>query len=138
MATKQVAAGAVVYDSSRKKFLLLKHRLGNWAFAQGKKEGREKLETTLSRELKEETGLSIIESFGPVCEVLYSFRVRKKKIEKKVVFWAVLTDGEVVLSSEHLGYIWVSYKQALRLVKFENHVRALQESYSVLRKEGLV
>ena len=136
MVTQQVAAGAVVYDASRKKFLLLKHRLGNWAFAQGKQERKEKLEMTLSRELKEETGLSVTQAFGPVCEVLYSFRVRKKKIEKKVVFWAVLTDGEVVLSSEHLGYIWVSYKQALRLVKFENHERALKESYSILRKEG--
>lgn len=139
MAAKQeVAAGAVVYDSEIKKYLLLKHRQGHWAFAQGKPEGDEKLSETLVRELKEETGLSINKSFGPVCEVVYKFSYRRKKVVKTVKFWAVLAKGKVRISSEHKGYLWASYKEAKRLLRFKNHTDSLSAARKELKKQKLL
>lgn len=134
MVDQQVAAGAVVYNPKTRLFLLLKHRQGHWAFAQGKQEKNESISQTLTRELKEETGMHAQETFGPVCEVKYTFSHRRKKIVKTVHFWAVLSSDAVRLSSEHLGYLWASYSKAKKLLRFKNHTDALQAAYKELKK----
>jgi 8-oxo-dGTP pyrophosphatase MutT (NUDIX family) len=135
MVTTQVAAGAVVYDPKTKRFLLLKHRQGHWAFPQGKQEKNESISQTLSRELKEETYLGAKDAYGPVCEVTYDFSFRRKKIHKIVKFWAVLRQGDVRISSEHHGFLWATYKESKRLLKFTNHTNALNSAHKELKKQ---
>lgn len=60
MATRQIAAGVVIYRKTKEgyKFLILYHGKSYWNFPKGKIESEEKSFQTAVREVKEETGLS--------------------------------------------------------------------------------
>lgn len=127
------AAGAVIYSPSKDAFLLLKHRQGHWAFAQGKLEGDEDIKKAAIREIEEETGI-VVEDFDDDCEVrvTYNYHHRGKRIVKAVTFYLVVSDDPIKISSEHRGFVWVPYQQALRMLKFENHTRALKAAAKTL------
>ena len=131
------AAGAVIYSPSRDAFLLLKHRQGHWAFAQGKLEGDEDMRKAAKREIEEETGITV-DDFDDGCEVrvTYTYYHRRRKIVKAVTFFLVVSDGPITISSEHKGFLWVSYKRAMELLRFKNHTDALKEATKRLKKRG--
>lgn len=98
-----------------------------WGFPKGHVEGKETEEETLRREVREETGikgLKIIPSFKK--EIRYFYRAKgnerierkkeKKKtlIMKKAVFYLAETKiKKVILSHEHIDYVWLQYEKAL-------------------------
>lgn len=131
------AAGAVVYSPSKDAFLLLKHRQGHWAFAQGKLEGKEDLREAAKREVEEETGLKI-DDFDDSVEVrvTYHYRHRRRNIRKDVTFFLVVSDEDVTISSEHHGFIWVDFATAHKLLRFRNHTKSLEAAGKRLQERG--
>ena len=132
------AAGAVIYSPEKDAFLLLKHRQGHWAFAQGKLEGDEDIKAAAKREIEEETGITV-EDFDDNCEVrvTYNYHHRGRRIEKAVTFYLVVSDGPITISSEHRGFLWVGFREAYKLLKFRNHTRALEEAAYRLTQRGV-
>lgn len=97
--------------------LLLKRSLsskgnpGKWEFPGGKAEPGETFDETLMREVKEETGLTIslervagaAESELPARKVAY------------LIMEGYRISGEVLLSSEHDAFVWVSPDDVLKM-----------------------
>jgi 8-oxo-dGTP pyrophosphatase MutT (NUDIX family) len=122
------SVGAVVFRRDDKKilYLLLAYNPKYWGFPKGHVEKKETEEETLRREIKEETGikgLKIIPEFRR--EMRYFYRAkgkereerkkenRKTLIMKKAVFYLAETKiKKVVLSREHVGFVWLPFEKS--------------------------
>ena len=66
--------------------------------------------------------------------IKYFFKKGEETIYKEVVFFlAQSATEEVNLSSEHIGYAWLSYEHARKKLTF-NNAKELIENYKVLRE----
>ncbi|HLD85514.1 MAG TPA: bis(5'-nucleosyl)-tetraphosphatase [archaeon] len=134
----EISAGVVLFRKEQDKvyYLLLHYQSGHWDFPKGHVEKGEHLQQTAIRELKEETGIGDAELLnGFKEEVSYFFKKGNKVINKKVVFFAAETmQKEVVLSSEHAGYKWLPYKEALAQATFKNAKQVLEKADKFLFK----
>ena len=114
-----ISIKGLLYDSSEKKFLLLKlkdnnyfaKKHGPWEIAGGKmEESDDNIEEVLNREIKEELGKNVeveIKTLLSAIESSYS------EIEK-VIFLIHLVEykgGEIELSDEHGEYAWKTAKE---------------------------
>src|SRR3989338_1982246 len=134
----EISAGVVLFRKEQDKvyYLLLHYQSGHWDFPKGPVEKGEHLQQTAIRELKEETGIGDAELLNGFKEELsYFFKKGNKVINKKVVFFAAETmQKEVVLSSEHAGYKWLPYKEALAQTTFKNAKQVLEKADKFLFK----
>lgn len=121
-------------DHNTPHYLLLKRKLHwkGWEFPKG---GVEKFETkrhALKRELREETGLDLIKTKKHD----YSGRYFYAKVfpdrpgfigQTFSLYSAEVREGKVKFDkNEHAGYKWVSYKDALKLLKYPDQKKALE------------
>lgn len=91
----KVKVGAYIFNNNN--ILLLKNLKGTWGIIGGELEDDD-IEEALHREVKEETGLSI---------VIHSlFRYFRKGDEVVLLFHATTAQEEITLSHEHLDYKW--------------------------------
>lgn len=145
--------GAVLFRVENKKplFLLLHYRSGHWEFPKGHQEKGETDEETLRREVQEETGIKKLRIFpGFKKRVRYFYQAkgqeRKKRIEKgrgikifkRVIYYLAQTDTqEVKISSfhEHVGFEWLTHKDALQRVSSENAKKVIKFFYPRIRAE---
>lgn len=126
MLTKQFSAGVVVYrldENQERTYLLLQYPRGPWDFAKGKLEKNEKWREGAHREALEETGLDV--KLHPSFEHSYSYTFndsRGNRVEKTVVFFIAKVDynSTIILSQEHVDYLWLPYNQARMQLPFEN------------------
>ncbi|DAC50302.1 MAG TPA: NUDIX domain-containing protein [Candidatus Thalassarchaeaceae archaeon] len=114
----------VNYDS----ILLLQYPQGHWDFVKGHIEDADtSLQLTALRELTEETGIesaSIVPGFQSRTQ--YQFTHKGEEIEKQVHWFIAETDEMVVnLSHEHIGFLWLSWDDALEQLTFENSKNVL-------------
>jgi 8-oxo-dGTP pyrophosphatase MutT (NUDIX family) len=140
------SAGAVVFYRSPEgkiEYLLLEHRAGHWGFPKGLIEKGEKLEQTVLRECKEETGLEDLSLIGGFKETIrYFFKVkfdyqvkeRGFKMGQNVMKFATYflvesKNRKVKLSFEHLNFAWLEFGAALENLKKHN-----QSNQEVLKK----
>ena len=130
------SAGAVVFrrNGDECKYLLLRYPGGYYDFPRGNVEFGETDTDAAIREIREETGLEvrIVPGFSRVVEYFYTrggARVRKRV----VYFLAEALGGEVKLSHEHTGYVWVSYTRALSLISFESIRSVLKDAHNFLK-----
>ena len=74
------------------------------------------------RELTEETGISQVEWIeGFRKQVSYYYRFERKLVHKTVVYFIVTTETEqVTLSHEHIGFIWLPWRDAGTKITFAN------------------
>jgi len=138
------SAGAVVFRKEGNKiyYLLLHYPSGArtprnyWDFPKGHIERGEKEIETVKREVKEETGLEdikFIEGFKKW--VKYFFRFQGKTVFKIVIFYLVETKNKnVKISSEHIGYKWLPYEEALEQLLFKNAKEILKKANRFLEK----
>ena len=139
------SAGAVVFRKEGNKiyYLLLHYPSGTrtprnyWDFPKGHIERGEKEIETVKREVKEETGLEdikFIEGFKKW--VKYFFRFQGKTVFKIVIFYLVETKNKnVKISSEHIGYKWLPYEEALEQLLFKNAKEILKKANDYLTPE---
>lgn len=138
-----ISCGAVVYrkDAAEPSYLLLQYGAKHWDFPKGHMEEGETEEETTIREIEEETAITdllFIPGFRK--SIRYSYRSRERLVRKQVVFRIARTEVEpedVVLSHEHIGFEWLTYKKALSRLTFRNAKRILQEAHHHLLKEGV-
>lgn len=128
---KEHSAGVIVYYTDRynqRTYLLLHYLSGHWDLPKGKLENEETEQEAALRELKEETGLttSLLPNFSQ--SLSYIFKNRDGAlISKDVTFFiGEVNTQEIKLSSEHIGYQWLSLNEALTLLTFRNAQQLLK------------
>jgi bis(5'-nucleosidyl)-tetraphosphatase len=134
---REKSCGSVIYikKQSATAYLLLQYEAGHWDFVKGNVEINETEKETVTRELKEETGIKdavFIEGFKETIE--YYYRRNGETIRKVVVFYLMETHTEKIeLSFEHIGYIWLDYTHALEKLSFKNAKNVLQKANEFLK-----
>jgi 8-oxo-dGTP pyrophosphatase MutT (NUDIX family) len=131
------SAGAIVFNQNggSRKYLLLQNA-GRWDFPKGNIEKGESDVQTVLREVREETGLSdivLIDGFRRAIE--YFYRRGNAAIHKRVVFLLARTDQDSVrISSEHQGFGWFTYTDALVKTTHDNSKKLLVEAEKFVLK----
>ena len=122
------SVAAVVYNGDE--YLLLKYGLGHWGFVKGHKEKGETDEETILRELEEESGITdatIIKGFQEDYEYYFSFK--GQKIHKRVKCYLIRSNTkEVKISYEHVDYVWLRIKEAIKQASFSNSKNILKKA----------
>jgi len=135
---KEKSCGAIVFKRQKDgiKYLLLHYGAGHWDFPKGNQEKSETEEMTAAREIKEETGIENIEFVENFNEtVKYFYKKGGETIYKEVIFFLAEThQEEIKLSSEHIGYAWLSYENAFKKLTFNNAKELLRNANQFLYK----
>jgi bis(5'-nucleosidyl)-tetraphosphatase len=136
---REKSCGAVIYlkKQSEVLYLLLNYEAGHWDFVKGNVEPNETEKDTVTRELREETGIvdaQFIEGFKETIE--YYYRRQGETVHKQVVFYLMETHTEkVTLSFEHIGFTWLNYNQALEKLSFKNAKDVLKKAADFLKEK---
>lgn len=135
------SAGAVIFREEGGKFfyLLLHYQSGHWDFLKGNIEKGEKLQDTVKREVREETGIDDVRFLPDFKETIkYFYRLKGKVIFKTVVFYLIETKTkDVEISWEHIGYKWLPYQEALEQITFKNAKETLKKANDFLSEKGV-
>ena len=127
---EEISAGIILFNKVNGKFLLLNYPSKHWDFVKGKMEKGETPRKTAIRETSEETGISDIDFLdGFEEEIEYYFYADNQEIHKKVIFFLGKTKTtDVILSHEHIDYIWLEFDSALEKTTYENAKNLLKKS----------
>jgi len=139
MSFHEKSCGAVVFKRDGEvEYLLLHYEAGHWDYVKGQVEQDESEKDTVTRELKEETGITdagFIEGFRE--EISYFYRRGGRTVHKEVIFFLIETkDSNVKLSYEHVGYEWLNYEKAMAKLTFANAKKVLAKAHGFLEKQG--
>lgn len=144
--TKEKSAGAIVFrlEKGRPLYLLLRYPSSKahkdyWDLPKGHMEKGEQEKDTVAREVQEETGIKDIKLFGGFREeIRYWFQFEGQKVSKTVAFYLGKTaQKNVVISSEHLGFVWLFYEDALKKLTYKNAKHILQKAHNLLSRKGV-
>ena len=131
------SAGAVLFSEtpSGRVFLLLNYPSGHWDFVKGNIENGETLRQTVIREIKEETCIVDVEFVnGFENKIEYHYQRDGNIVHKEVVFFLAKTKTmDVKISHEHLGFVWLSFNDALKKLTYKNAQNVLKK----VKKLGL-
>jgi 8-oxo-dGTP pyrophosphatase MutT (NUDIX family) len=131
------SAGAVLFSEtdSGKIFLLLNYPSGHWDFVKGNIEKGETLQQTVIREIREETGITDVEFIdGFEDKIEYNYQRYGDLVHKEVVFFLAKTKTvDVKISHEHLGFLWLSFDDALKKLTYKNAKNIMER----IKKLGL-
>jgi len=133
---EETSAGIILFRKEDAKilFLLLHYPSGHWDFVKGKIEDGESTHETAIREAKEETGITDIIFLKNFEEwIKYDFQYQGELVHKKVVFFLAETKTkQVMISHEHLDYIWMDYNTSMEKTTFENAKTVLTKAQMLL------
>ena len=131
---EEVSAGVILFNELDGRFLLLNYPSKHWDFVKGKMEEGETFHETALRETDEETGIKDVEFLdGFKEEIEYYFRADNQDIHKKVIFFLGKTKTtDIILSHEHLDFIWLDYNNALDKITYKNAKDLLKKSKEFL------
>ncbi len=133
---EETSAGIILFrkEDSKILFLLLHYPSGHWDFVKGKIEEGESTHETAIREAKEETGITDITFLEKFEEwIKYDFQYQGELVHKKVVFFLAETKTkQVMISHEHLDYIWMDYNTSMEKTTFENAKTVLTRAKMLL------
>lgn len=128
------SCGAIVFHrfSDGIKVLLVKNHNGRyWSFPKGHIEKGENEHQTATREIKEETGLSVnfYDNYRQISDY-----VPFGKIKKRVVFFLAesKTANVKIQRSEIDLYTWVSFAEAQKMCRYENDLRVLKKAEAMI------
>ena len=123
----------IFYNNDGKLLYLLLYKLKYWGFAKGDIEEGESDEQTALREAKEETGLKIKIIPGFKDKIKYFYRWEGELInEETTLFVAEAADKNVKLSHEHSDFKWLSFEEALKLMKYKNQKELLGKAHEFI------
>lgn len=129
----EFSVGAIVVHGDN--YLLLKYGAGHWGFVKGNVEKGETAEETARREIKEETGISIVvfvKGFKEKEE--YFYRKEGEIIHKEVVYLLGETpETNVTLSKEHTAFAWLPYEQAMNTLTHRQSKEILKKVQDYLK-----
>ncbi len=132
------SAGAIIFrvENERVKYLLLHYLRGQrtknpyWDFPKGHIEKGETETKAMRRGVFEEAGIKDLKLIPRFREVIkYFFKLSGKTVFKMVVFYLGETKtSEIKISSEHIGYKWIEYENAIKELSFDNAKSVLQKA----------
>jgi len=131
---REISAGVIlVRNRSQREYLLLDYG-SHWDFPKGHIEPGEDPQTTAARELQEETGIRDARFVPGFRESMrYFYRKAGEGMLKVVIFFLAETPtGEVTLSHEHSGYLWLPYEEAVKRLTFKNARELLAKARAFL------
>lgn len=134
-------------DGEKIEYLLIRHGPdGNWGFPKGLIEKNERLEETVSREVKEETGLAgvcLIGGFRETVKIFFKVKfdyqlergMRMGQTVMKFVTYFLAEDNnkKVKLSFEHSDSVWLEFEAALEKLKFKTNKEILEKGNKFLQ-----
>lgn len=133
------SAGIIIYylKNNHPEYLLLHYFPGNhWDFPKGKMEPGETQKETALRELKEETGLTVVIDPGFLETISYQLIIDQKSVQKTVYFFVgQSTTLKVDLSHEHQDYKWLPYEQALLQLTYNNAQELLKSAHLYITEQ---
>ena len=138
------SAGAIIFTKNKETKYLLLHYPSSakspkeyWDFPKGHIEKGEKPEDTVKREVEEETGLKEIEFAEGFKETInYFFKFQGETVFKTVFYLLAETKTKKIrISSEHLGFKWLSYEDAFKKLTFKNAQEILRKATKHLREK---
>jgi len=135
----------VVYVRKPLQYLLLHRKLHwcGWEFPKGGKLAKEKLENTVKREIKEETGLEIIKiiPFNIGGRFLYDKKTQRERKAKGFswkLFAAEVKKGKVKISKrEHDSHKWLPYAKAIKFLTWPNQKKCLRIVHQAIKKSKI-
>lgn len=140
----EISAGILVFRETERgrEYLLLhypsfKKGKDYWEFPKGHLEENEKIEEAALREVKEETGLEIKELIPGFKKQIKYFFKKDNKLTFKIVYYflAKTENSDVKISSEHLGYQWLSAKKAQEIIQFKNSKLLIEKAEEFLKRK---
>jgi 8-oxo-dGTP pyrophosphatase MutT (NUDIX family) len=102
--------------------LLIKHNRGSyWSFPKGHGEAGETSYQSASRELREETGLSVVRYLSDESVVEhYNFIAKGEQVHKTVTYYLAEVEGELVLQKEEImDARWEPFSLAETFITFK-------------------
>ncbi len=113
----KVVAGALIYNEKGEIFLAQSHKWKNkWIVPGGKVDWGESLEECVKREIKEETGLEIMDiEFVQFQESVFSEECSTEQHFIFLNFCCRAASKNVVLNDELQKYVWINPREALKL-----------------------
>jgi len=134
------SAGYIVVNKNSKKFLFLRNSRGWLDFPKGEIEKTENAKEAALRELEEETGLKKEEiAIDPffVYSFKYFFYGEDKEVIAKTVkiFLCETEKEEIKISPEHVGYVWLSYEEAMKNLSFKTTKKVIEVAFNYLTKK---
>ena len=132
----------IAYASKPIRYLLLHRKLHwtGWEIIKGGSLARERMENTVKRELKEETGLKAVscKRFPVRGSFIYdkkTQRQRKARGFSYQLFACEVKKGRIRIGKrEHDGYKWCTYSQAARLLTWPNQRQYLRAVDKFVKK----
>lgn len=109
--------------------LLVQLYAGHWGFPKGHHEEGESPFETASRELQEETGLTVKHLLSEeLYEETYFFTFEEEKIKKTVGYYLAEVEGKEAIQKEELAALkWVPFEQAADLLTFPELKKLLKK-----------
>ncbi|MGE5850374.1 MAG: bis(5'-nucleosyl)-tetraphosphatase [Candidatus Methylomirabilota bacterium] len=131
---REVSAGVILFRNQPQREYLLLDYGSHWDFPKGHIEAGENPQTTAARELQEETGVRDARFVSGFKESMrYFYRKAGEGMLKVVIYFlAETTSGNVTLSDEHAGYLWLPYEPALKRLTFKNARDLLTKAHTFL------
>lgn len=127
------SAGIITYiiEKNEPFYLILHYTAGHWEFPKGTMDPGETKEETAHRELKEETGLTVIldDNFEESIEYIYTDHKEEKWFKTVYFFVGKANDNTVELSHEHIGFKWLPYDEALEQLTYDNGKTLLKKAH---------
>ena len=105
---------------------------GFWQPISGGLVNGETLRESAIREVREETGLKVLNLTR--CDYIYQFQDEKGFWLTEYLFIGEVLSKDVHLSEEHEQYRWVSLDLGLELLKYENNKEALKKAHESIHK----
>ena len=136
------SAGIVLYrsdDNSSNLILLLHYGNGHWDFPKGNIEVNETQIQAAVRELEEETGINRFRLVPGFKETLvYNYKKKSAQVAKTVTFYlGITTISKVVLSSEHIGYVWLTYQESVKILTYDNAKNLLTQANMIFEDPAI-
>lgn len=136
---RETSAGGIIYTRDKSNniiFLLIKSSY--WGFPKGWVEDKESKEEAAKREIKEETNLDIKFIPGFSYNQEWFYKLKNNLVKKNAVFFlAQIPLDDVIrvrISDEHNAYQWLSYDEALKIMKIKANRDMLTAAYNFIKE----
>ncbi len=144
---EEISVGAIIYKKTNENILFLlvySKRNKEWGFAKGHIEQNETEIQTAKREIEEETGIKDI-TFIKNFKETDSYKIKgtlpstkNRIIDKKVIYYMCYTNEDFTINNtdnEIDECKWVSYSDALSLLKYDKQKEILNKANEFIKEE---